>query len=445
MNFIRILKEGEGTTVEFKESMGENGFKTVSAFSNTQGGTLFCGVSNTRDIVGFNSSEEPVHTITNKIINKMGINPSISCFDWDGKKILRIDVEKSPNPISYNGKYYKKVGSTTTVILGDELRDFFLKGSNWDGLVNDYSLEEIDDESLKRFTQRAVKKGRLVADDTDDISEILLKLNLLVDGKLTNAAIILFGRDPQKYFTNALVRVLRFKEEVSVSDRRVSGNLFQQVEEAGEAIKNSINVKFEIKGKLTRDEVWDYPLKAIREALINSIVHRDYFKYGIQTQIKIFDDKIWFFNPGELFGGMTIQKLKQLHPSSTRNPLIAEMFFKAGLVEVHGSGIHQIMKSLKNAGLHEPEFKEEFAGFSVYMMKNVYDKEYLKGLGLNRSQIQAVSFMQEHGSLTMSDFMRISPGINERTLRRYLADLVDKKLIIAIGEKKGRRYKLSGY
>lgn len=442
MNFYRILKEGEGTTVEFNESMGENVFKTVSAFSNTDGGILFCGISDKGDILGFDCSQKPVRIITNKILDKMGIHPNISCFEFDGKKVLRIDVEKSYNPISYNGKYYKRVGTTTTGMLGDELRDFFLKESNWDGLTNDYSLDEIDEEALRRFIRRAVSKGRLVADDAADLSDLLLKINLLVEGKLTNAAIVLFGKDPQKYFTNALVRVLKFKNGVSISDRRVKGNLFRQAEEAEEAIKNSLNVKFEIKGKLTRDEVWDYPLDAIREALINSIVHRDYFKYGIQTQIKIFDDKIWFFNPGELFGGMTIEKLTQLHPSSTRNPLIAEMFFKAGLVEVHGSGIRQMMKSLKNAGLPEPDFKEEFAGFSVYMMKNVYTKEYLESIGLNRSQIQAVSYMQEHGSLTMSDFLRISPGISERTLRRYLVDLLDKKLIIAVGEKKGRKYEL---
>jgi ATP-dependent DNA helicase RecG len=443
MNFSRILKKGAGTTIEFKEIMQEKEFKTISGFSNTEGGILFCGVSDKGDIVGFDCSEESVQSITHKIVDKMGIRPVISCFEYDGKTILRIDIAKSPNPISYKGKYYKRVRNTTKRISKDELGDFFSRGSNWDGLTNDYSLDEIDEESVRRFIRNAVQKGRLVADDTADISEILHKLNLLVEGKLTNAAIILFGKDPQKYFTNAMVRVLRFKNDVNVSDRRIEGNLFCQAEEAEEAIKNSLNVKFEIKGKLTRDEVWDYPLEAIREALINSIVHRDYFKYGIQTQIKIFDDKIWFFNPGELFGGMTLEKLRDPHPSSTRNPLISEIFFKAGLVEVHGSGIHQMMKSLKDVGLPEPEFKEEFAGFSVYMMKNVYDKEYLKSLGLNRSQIQAVSYIQEHGSLAMSDFARISPGINERTLRRYLADLVDKKLIIAIGEKKGRRYELS--
>ncbi|AUB56370.1 transcriptional regulator [Methanobacterium subterraneum] len=442
MNFSRILKKGQGLQVEFTDFMSENGFKTISAFSNSEGGTLFCGVSDAGEIVGFDCNDQLVRTITHKIMDKMGIHPTFSCFDWDDKEILMIIVKKSPNPISYNGRYYKRANSITTPIPGDELKDFFLQGSNWDGLTNDYSVDEIDEESVGRFIRRAVNKGRLVADDTEDISEILLKLNLLVDGKLTNAALILFGKDPQKYFTNALVRVLRFKDEVNVSDRRIKGNLFRQAEEAEEAIKNSINVKLEIKGKLTRDEIWDYPLEAIREALINSIVHRDYFKYSIQSQIKIFDDHIWFFNPGELFGGITIEKLKNTHPSSTRNPLISEMFFKAGLVEVHGSGIQRMIRSLKGAGLPEPDFKEEFAGFSVYMKKNVFDKEYLKSLGLNNSQIQAIAYIQDHGSLTMSDFLRISHGINERTLRRYLADLVDKKLIRAIGEKKGRRYEL---
>jgi Predicted transcriptional regulator containing an HTH domain and an uncharacterized domain shared with the mammalian protein Schlafen len=266
MNFSRILKEGKGLQVEFKESINENGFKTISAFSNSDGGILFVGISETGDIVGFDCKDKPVRTITNKIMDKMGIHPVISCFDWEEKKILMIKVKKSPNPISYNGKYYKRVESNTTGILGDELKDFFLQGSNWDGLTNDHSLHEIDEESVVRFTRRAVNKGRLVADDTEDISEILLKLNLLVDGKLTNAAIILFGKDPQKYFTNAMIRVLRFKDEVNVSDRRINGNLFQQAEEAEEAIKNSINVKLEIKAKLTRDEIWDYPLEAIREA-----------------------------------------------------------------------------------------------------------------------------------------------------------------------------------
>ena len=209
MHFSKILGEGEGTTIEFKESMNEKGYETISAFSNTDGGTLFCGVSDDRNIVGSDCSEKPVRSITTKIMHKMGIHPSVNCFDWEGKKILKIDIEKSMNPISYNGKYYKRVGSNTTKMLGDELKEFLLRGTNWDGLTGDYSLDEIDDEVVKKFMRSAVNTGRL-PDDTNDVSEILLRLNLLViDGKLTNAAIILFGKNPQKYFTNAVIRVLK--------------------------------------------------------------------------------------------------------------------------------------------------------------------------------------------------------------------------------------------
>ncbi len=442
MNFSTILKNGEGTNVEFKEVMNENGYKTISAFSNTTGGLLFCGVTDNKDIIGFDCSDEPVRTITNRIVDKMGIHPVISCFEWEGKTILMIDVEKSSNPISFNGKYYKRVGTTTTGILGDELREFFLRGSNWDGLTNDYSLEEIDEDTVKKFVNKAVKTGRMPADETDDILEILLRLNLLIDGKLTNAAIILFGKNPQKYFTNALVRVIKFKEDISISDRIIKGNLFNQVIEVEQAIKNLIYVEYEIKGTLAREDIWDYPLDAIREALLNSIVHRDYFKYGIQTQIKISEDQIWFFNPGGLFGGLTIEDLKRPHPSQTRNPLIADIFSKSGLVEVYGSGIGRMLNSLKDVGLPEPEFKEEFGGFSLYMFKD-YNEDLLKELGLNERQIKAMIYLYKEGSISTNEYSQIIiPKMSVGTLKRDLSDLVSKNLVEKVGPKKTRRYEL---
>ena len=441
MNFTTILEEGENTKVEFKESMNENGYKTISAFSNTSGGTLFCGVSDDGNIIGFDCSEESVRTITTKILNKMGIHPLIDCFQEQEIKILKIQIEKNTNPISYNGRYYKRVGSSTTEMRHDELKEFFLRGTNWDGLTGDYGLEEIDPETLETFIKRAVNSGRLLDYTTFDIQEILTQLNLIVDGKLTHAAIILFGKNPQKYFNNALIRVMKFKGEISISDRHIKGNLFQQVQDAEEAIKNVINVEYSINDEIRREEIWDYPLKAIRESLLNSIIHRDYFKHGIQNQIKIYEDNIWFFNPGGLFGGMTLEDLKKPHPSATRNPLIADVFFRAGLVEVFGSGIGRILNSLKDNGLPEAEFKEEFGGFSVYLKKKyIYSRETLKGLGLNENQIIVMNYLKEHESITMSEFKRVSPDVNERTLRRYLSDLVDKDLIRPLGDKKGRKY-----
>jgi ATP-dependent DNA helicase RecG len=415
-------------------------YKTISAFSNTEGGIFLGGVSNDKEIVGFDCSEISVREISNKVVN-MGIQPSIDCVEVDGNNILVINVAKSSIPITYRGRYYKRVGNTTNEMSNSELREFLLRGSNWDGALNDYSIDEIDGEAVKKFKKMAINKGRMTDDGITDISEILTTLNLLIDNKLTNAALILFGKNPQKYFTNAVVRVLKYKNDISISDRTVKGNLFKQIEEAEEAIKNAINVVYNIEGKLTREEIWDYPLDALREALANSITHRYYFNYGIQTQIKIHEDHIWFFNPGGLFGGMTIEKLKLPHPSATRNPLIADIFFRAGIVEVQGSGMNRMLTSLEEAGLPEPNFKEEFDGFSVYMFKG-YTEEIFKEMGLNERQIKAMSYVSERGSISIKEYLELVPEKSRGTLKRDLSDLVDRELVKPVGAQKTRKYEL---
>lgn len=440
MEIPEILKCEEGTTLEFKEMVNDGLYKTISAFSNTEGGIFLGGVSNDKEIVGFDCSEISVREISNKVVN-MGIQPSIDCVEVDGNNILVINVAKSSIPITYRGRYYKRVGNTTNEMSNSELREFLLRGSNWDGALNDYSIDEIDGEAVKKFKKMAINKGRMTDDGITDISEILTTLNLLIDNKLTNAALILFGKNPQKYFTNAVVRVLKYKNDISISDRTVKGNLFKQIEEAEEAIKNAINVVYNIEGKLTREEIWDYPLDALREALANSITHRYYFNYGIQTQIKIHEDHIWFFNPGGLFGGMTIEKLKLPHPSATRNPLIADIFFRAGIVEVQGSGMNRMLTSLEEAGLPEPNFKEEFDGFSVYMFKG-YTEEIFKEMGLNERQIKAMSYVSERGSISIKEYLELVPEKSRGTLKRDLSDLVDRELVKPVGAQKTRKYEL---
>jgi len=257
---------------------------------------------------------------------------------------------------------------------------------------------------------------------------------------------MLFGKNPQKYFINALVRVGRFKDETTIiGDRRIEGNLFKQIEEAEEAIKNFINVRYEITGEqLTRKNIWDYPLEAIREALINAVIHRDYFRYNVQTQIKIFNDWIWFFNIGGLPEGITLKQLKTTHPSVARNPLIVHIFYLAGLIEEYGSGIGRIMNSLSDANLPEPEFKEEFSGFSLYMRKDYYTEERLKEMGLNDRQIKAVMYVKEKGKITNKEYQELNK-ISKPTATRDLEGLVRKSILEKIGiTGKGTFYRLKG-
>lgn len=443
MSINEILKGTENTTVEFKEEINESVFKTISAFANKEGGIIYIGISDKKEIKGFEYTNNMLGDLTNKIVNQLGIHPQIDCIKADKKDVLQIKVKKSTLPVSYKGKYYTRVGNTTREMQGEELRSFFIKGTSWDGLTGNYNLDEIDPETVRKFIRMASRNGRLkTADENEDIKTILKKLKLIINGKLTNAAIMLFGNEPQKYFINALVRVGRFKDETTIiGDRRIEGNLFKQIEEAEEAIKNFINVRYEITGEqLTRKDIWDYPLEAIREALLNAVIHRDYFKYNVQTQIKIFNDWIWFFNIGGLPEGITLEQLKTTHPSVARNPLIVHTFYLAGLIEEYGSGIGRIMDSLKEANLPEPEFKEEFAGFSLYLRKDYYTEERLKEMGLNDRQIKAVMYVKEKGKITNKEYQELNRVI-KKTASRDLGVLTDKNILEKVGSTgKGTHY-----
>lgn len=292
----------------------------------------------------------------------------------------------------------------------------------------------------------AKKCGRLKsAEGMEDISLTLEKLNLIREGKLTNAGYILFSHDPQNHFTNAVVRVGRFKEDITIiGDRLIEGNLFNQVTEAEEAIKNYINVRYEITGEeLMRKDIWDYPLTAIREILLNAIVHRNYHQHNMQTQIRVYDDHIWFHNAGGLPEGMTMDILKSSHRSVARNPLISKIFYLSGLIEEYGTGIKRIIDSMKEANLVEPIFKEEMGGFSVYIQKNLYDESYFQEQGLNERQIMIMVYVMDKGSIRIDDCFKLAPGVGERTHQRDLNILIERQFLLKRGGSKNTFYERS--
>ncbi|EKE02270.1 MAG: hypothetical protein ACD_20C00403G0001, partial [uncultured bacterium] len=165
------------------------------------GGTVFVGVADNKKIIGVEHTPEEIKKITEQIVNKLGVHPSIEYLEVEGKNILKIEVKKSSVPISYNGKYYERVGNTTREMQGEKLKAFFIKGTNWDGLTGNYSIDEIDESTVRKFSKMALNSGRLRAfSENDSVAQVLERLKLIIDGKITNAAIILFGKDPQKYF-----------------------------------------------------------------------------------------------------------------------------------------------------------------------------------------------------------------------------------------------------
>ncbi len=225
-----------------------------------------------------------------------------------------------------------------------------------------------------------------------------------------------------------------------LDDKWATGNLFKQFEETENIIKQLISVRYEI-NDFYRKDIWDYPISALREVVLNALIHRDYFNIANFILIKVYDDRIWFHNPGGLTEGITIGELKEQHGSFLRNPLIAKVFYLAGLIEQYGSGTVRMVEWMKEAGLPEPEYKEGKGGFSVYLYKDAYNEESLKKMGLSERQIRTVKFVKDKGKITNKDYREIT-GLSDEGARIEINQLVRKEILLSKGKGRNVHYVL---
>ena len=298
---------------------------------------------------------------------------------------------------------------------------------------------------LRMFLKEARHERGLDINATTKVVEALLRLKLLKDVEPTNGAVLLFGKDPQRRFIQSEVKCIRFKG-VSVTGemidlRTVDGDVFGQLIEAEKFIFNNIALSAWIEeGKIQRQERWEYPPKAIREALANAISHRDY-ETTSKVQVRIFDDRMEFWNPGRLPEGWTVETLRQVHESIPRNPAIAKQFFWVRYIEEVGTGTNKIIEWCIDWGLPEPEF--EFTGTSlvVTFRKSRLTDEYLEQLGLNDRQTRGITYLKEHGKIDRKTYCNIC-GVGKTVAHEELADMVNKELIDMVGKGRGVYYML---
>ncbi|MCF6158692.1 MAG: transcriptional regulator [wastewater metagenome] len=440
-----ILAGGETEVIEFKENLNESFYKNIAAFANAEGGFILLGIDKNGQIKGMDSSSRFLEDLTNRIVNKLSVYPDIETYDTKGKRVIMVKVSRSSYPVSYEGRYYERVGNTTREMMPDKLQILFSRGKPWDSLSGEFSLKEIDVQTVQSFVNLAVETNRLSDASLNESPEMLLeKLDLLSEGKPTNGAVLLFWKNPQKYFINLCVRIGRFKTETTIiDDKWLKGNLFQQFEETIATLKQLISVRYEIKG-IQREDIWDYPIPVLREAVLNALIHRDYFNVANFILIKVYDDRIWVSNPGGLPEGITVDELKRPHKSYVRNPLIAKVFYLAGYIEHYGSGTVRMMEWMREAGLPEPDFKEEMGGFSVYFHKDIYTEPSLIKMGLNKRQIRAVTYVKDKGKISNKEYQELV-NTTKKTASRDMTDLVEKEILEQIGTTgKGTYYILRG-
>ena len=261
-------------------------------------------------------------------------------------------------------------------------------------------------------------------------------------GKLTRSAILLFGKQPLRFYVSSFLKIGKFGKTDSelLSQEVVEGNLFELLDESMKILfTRFINSSISYEG-IQRIETYEYPYAAIREILLNTFAHRSYENSPIQ--IRVYPDHIRFWNQGELLSPLTPDKLKVDSTSLTRNPNIARTFFRAGFVESWGRGISKIIEECKEAGLLEPKIEELAGGVAITLYKYKTNEDYLATLKLNSEQIKAVNYIKENNFINNSIYQDVF-NVSRRTTVRHLNELIELEILKRVGEKKGIKYELN--
>ncbi|MDD3042326.1 MAG: helix-turn-helix domain-containing protein [Methanosarcinaceae archaeon] len=451
MNLQELIKSGESETLEFKEKFDDRTVESAVAFANTKGGLILIGVSDKGVVTGVDIGKETLAKWGNLISGKTepGLIPEIEVFEREGKQVAAVRIMEYPiKPVSIRGRCFRRVNNSNRGMNAQEIAEMHLQstGMSWDRFpAAGETLEALDLEKVRSYIRKARDFGRKGFREEEERNpvQVLEKMKLVVEGKPTWAAGLLFCKDGRRFLSQAVIHCGRFKNRTLViDDRLIEGSLFEQIEEAMDFVRKNTNVKFVMTGKPEREEVWDYPLEAVREAVINAVCHRDYTVMS-HIEIRIYDDELIVWSPGGLPLGLTMEDLFKPHASKLRNKGIAEVLFDAKIVEQWGSGIEKMQNYCKEAGIQGPVF-EEYQGFRVIFRKESFNEEYLRGLGLNDRQIKAVLYVKEKGKISNKEYQEICDTSN-RTASRDLANLVDTNIFTQIGTTgKGTEYSLTG-
>jgi len=353
-------------------------------------------------------------------------------------------------PVALNGRYYRRVANSSREVPSEELPRFILEktGQSWDDLPSDAVVADVAEFTVAIF--RRMGAERLSQEMQEEpVASLLAKLNLLhPSGRLKRGAVLLFTREPDRWFRHARVQMAHVEsDETTLSDEhRVTGPLTTQLEETINWLRKHMKITYEFPGNgtgvgvLQRQEVWEIPLIALREALLNAFLHRDYTALSA-IHVRVYRDKVVIENPGGLSERLTIADLSRRHNSLPRNPLLADIAYKMKLVEIWGTGTLRMVQACVAARLPAPDFVSGPAGFSVTLWRDKYSPESLRTQGISDRQIEAMRVVQEKGDITNRVYREMF-GLSDEAARNELNDLIERVLLHRVGAGRSVRYTL---
>ncbi len=439
-----LLQEGESERLEFKTSLKliDKIGETISAFSNSAGGIVLIGLSDKGSVLGVTIGANTLEELANYIKRNTDppVYPSIKVESLESKQIILIEIiEHNEKPVFFKGHAYKRVGRSSPQLTSSEIRKLAKESGEkvyWDWQICPRAvLDDIDWVFIKDFfipRYESLSKNRLAG----NLMELLEALNCIRDNKPTNAGIVLFGRNPQKFFINAYIAVARYKGDIESTERldykEFVGNVFNQIDSCDKYIKEHISIMSRLlPHQVEREDIPEYCWFSVRELITNTVCHRDYSDQGSKVIIKIFDGRIEYFNPGGLPSGITAENITEKQYS--RNPVIANCLAKIKYIEEVGEGWNKIIEEHRRHPLEPKPPKINADSFSVLVAVYSTREKFEKGnSGINERQKNAIEHIRRKKKITNKEYQLINKT-TKKTATRDLQGLIKKGIFIKIG------------
>jgi len=452
--FEKLLQERENKDLDFKLELPESKkvAKLVVAFYNTRGGKIVLGVEGeTRGPVGLKDPQRTEERFVQSIQYWCELDeaPEIEFVKYDSKEFIIVHCPKGKDTPYFVREEYTprvRIGSSSMPANKEEIGRLYREGSSKSQdvyPVENATLGDIDLKAIENYLKKSKLTKKL---DKNYINELMLKEHFvaLENGKLvpTIAGILLFGKNTYLDMHHSEVKADRYVGDTRVEwlDRRdLRGTLFDIIKQAEEFFLRNMRTPAKVVGFKTEVRT-EYPIDALREAIINALVHRDWHNQET-ILIRMYNSFVEILSPGELLSPITIEKIKRNdYTPKTRNKIIAGVFNNLKIMDKRGTGFLRIREDMEKWGLPQPEFEERLGWFVIkFRNPNVERVIETYKFDLNERQKKTIEYIKVHKKITTNDYMKIS-NISERTARNDIKDLIKKGLLQKIGTTQATYY-----
>lgn len=450
----KLIAGGESEQLEMKHSTAQltSACQSLCGILNNRGGAVVFGVDSGGRILGQNVSDDTLRRIGSEL-QKFEPYPPV--------ELLRVPLHSShleaivlytrgePNsrPFVFDGRPYHRVGTTTQRMPQDRYESMLLhrahSASRWENApVRGMVTQLLDLEELNRTIRTGNESGRIPVMSMEEPEIVLERLGLYRDQQLLNAALVLFGRiDPADY-PQCHLRLARFRgvdKQEFVDSQQVFGNVFELLDAALNFALRHLPIAGRVQpGLFQRRDDPIVPVEALREAVVNAVCHRDYSIAGGAVSLAVFDDRMEVWSDGELPESLTVDDLKREHPSRPRNPLIADVLYKRGLIERWGRGTQRIIELCRDAGQLDPQFEERAGAVGVIFNTDVRQQS----ARLTERQRELLRIVRGDDGIALRDIMRrLEEPPSSRTVQADLARLREAGLVTVVGRGRGALYR----